>query len=189
MLHLYSAVLVYSVIAILFIGPIFSSVSLDEYFKARPWFNLINAGLWQWSHNLPYIFQSNPIPGATNGSAWTLPAELRSYILICFIGFFGALDTRIRANYLLIGLLLLCKFCYTDLPMFGGNTSFQVPLIYFLTGSIFWINKDVIPMNRFILVFCCLLTALSIKFGFFVFSIAHFYGLFIIDLCLQVTLY
>jgi peptidoglycan/LPS O-acetylase OafA/YrhL len=185
-LRLYPAVLVYSVITILVIGPIFSSVSLNEYFLARPWFNFINAGLWQWSHNLPFVFQHNPIPGATNGSAWTLPAELRSYILICCIGFFGALDTKIRANFSLIGLLLVCRFFYSDLPLFGGYASFQTPLIYFLTGSIFLINRNIIPMNHYVNVFFCLLTVISIKFGFLYFMLPIFMGYILLNFVYRV---
>ncbi|WP_018604629.1 acyltransferase family protein [Uliginosibacterium gangwonense] len=164
-LRLYPAILLYSILMVFLFGPIFSSANLAGYFSARPWFNLINAGLWEWNYNLPYIFESNPIPGATNGSTWTLPAELRSYILIGSIGFFGALDTKVRANCSLIGLLLLCTFSYTNVPMFGAHASFQLPLVYFLAGSIFWINKNLIVMNHVVTVLCFLLTVFSIRFG------------------------
>jgi len=85
--------------------------------------------------------------------------------LICFIGFIGALDTKIRANFSLIGLLLVSNFYYSDLPMFGNYAGFQRPLIYFLTGSIFWINRKIVPMNHYFVIICILLYAYSIRFN------------------------
>lgn len=175
-LRLYPAILVYSVIVILIIGPIFSNVSLSEYISARPWFNLLNAGLWEWNYNLPFVFENNPIPIATNGSAWTLPVELRCYILILFIGFFGALDNKIRANCALISLLMICFFSYSYLPMFGSSINFRTPLIYFLTGSLFWVNRGIIPMNSYLAIFSCFLTVLSIKTEFLYIMLPLFIG-------------
>jgi len=166
MLRLYPAIFLYSLVTICVIGSLYSSVSLAEYFTARPWYNFINAALWEWNYNLPYVFEKNPIAGSTNGSLWTLPAELRCYILICVIGFFGALETRLRANIALILLLLACKYSYFDIPTFGGHAAYQLPLIYFITGAIFWINRNLIPMNWGLAGVCMLISLFIIKFGF-----------------------
>jgi peptidoglycan/LPS O-acetylase OafA/YrhL len=166
-LRLYPAIILYSVLMIFVVGPLFSTVSLVEYFAARPWFNFLNAGLWEWSHNIPYVFQGNPIPGSTNGSAWTLPVELRSYILIVIIGFFGILDTRLRSNVFMIGFLLICSFFFSDVPVFGLNQNFQQPLIYFVVGALFWVNRSLIVLKYSMVMFCLVFSVLAIRAGIF----------------------
>lgn len=146
-LRLYPAVIVYSLICVFLIGPLNTIVPMNEYFQAKPWYNLLNATLWEWAYNLPYVFQNNPFPGATNGSTWTLPAEIRCYLLILFLGFFGVFDSRMRANVALFILLILVDVSYVSIPLFGKSSNFASPLMFFLLGSIFWVNRNILPLN------------------------------------------
>ncbi|VVO85095.1 acyltransferase family protein [Pseudomonas fluorescens] len=146
-LRLYPAIFVYSLVAVLIIGPIAIKVPLSQYFAADPWQNLWNATLWDWIYNLPYAFSENPIPGSTNGSSWTLPVELRCYLLVLVFGFFGIYDSRIRANVALLGLLVVMRISYADVPVFGDNPRFEHPLTFFVIGCLFWVNRSWIPLN------------------------------------------
>lgn len=145
-LRLYPAIIAYSLIAVFVIGPLGAKVPPAEYFQAPPWYNFLNIPLWQWNYNLPFVFPDNPLPGATNGSTWTLPAELRCYVLIFFLGFFGVFDSRGRANALLLSLLVLIEIDYSTIPMFGASKNFASPLTFFIVGALFWVNRRFVPM-------------------------------------------
>lgn len=147
--RLYPAVIVYTLLAILVIGPIntHADVPIATYFQANPWNNFWNAGLWEWNYNLPYIFKRNPFAGSTNGSMWTLPVEVRCYVLVMVCGFFGAFDKRLRANCALLVLLYLSKFHFASLPLFGGTANFAEPLTFFIFGALFWVNRKFVPLS------------------------------------------
>src|SRR5262245_2583973 len=55
-LRLYPAIIMYSVLMIILIGPLFANVPIRTYFDANPWLNLWNALLWDWKYNLPHVF-------------------------------------------------------------------------------------------------------------------------------------
>ena len=70
------------------------------------------------SHNLKIIsninylisgaFTENPHKGSINGSLWTLPWEVRAYLLTLVVGYMGILTHRITANVLIfVGLIYL----------------------------------------------------------------------------------
>jgi peptidoglycan/LPS O-acetylase OafA/YrhL len=163
-LRLYPAVIAYSVIAILVIGPLAVDVPMAQYFDANPWDNMRNALLWTWDRNLPYAFTGNPLGGGTNGSAWTLPVELRCYLLVLGLGFFGALDKRTRANVALLALLYLSYEPFTGWPMFGDEPRFLEPLRFFLVGCLFWVNRGWIRLSWLAALGALLLVYLSARF-------------------------
>ncbi len=66
------------------IGPLFTTVSLGEYFSsASCWQYLINIALIP-QHALPGLFVGTPFGGDPNGALWTLPVEFICYI-ICYL--------------------------------------------------------------------------------------------------------
>lgn len=157
-LRLYPAVMVYSLVAIFIIGPMATSSSLVAYFHATPWNNLWNSLLWEWSYNLPYAFSDRPFAGSTNGSTWTLPAELRCYVAVFVFGLLGFFSSRSAANMSLLLVLFLIKFNFPLVPLFGMNVQFQEPLIFFIVGSFFWINREYIPLSWILCFFLILAT-------------------------------
>ena len=42
-----------------------------------------------YTSNLPGVFADNPHPSIVNGQLWTVPWELRCYMLLAAIAFFG----------------------------------------------------------------------------------------------------
>jgi peptidoglycan/LPS O-acetylase OafA/YrhL len=144
--RLYPAVIVYLLLTVVVVGPYASSVPLDQYFEANPWNNFWNGTLWEWKHNLPYVFGSNPIPNVTNGSGWTLPVELRCYLLILAIGLIGLLRNQFIATATLLGAVVATPY-FGVIEALGLVKHAEIHVIAFLVGSLAWINRRFIPLN------------------------------------------
>jgi peptidoglycan/LPS O-acetylase OafA/YrhL len=78
----------------LILGPIFTKKSLAAYFSdplfSRYFYNLI--GHVQFV--LPGVFANNPFPDQVNSQLWTIPPELKCYILMGLLSLFMAFRNR-----------------------------------------------------------------------------------------------
>jgi peptidoglycan/LPS O-acetylase OafA/YrhL len=78
----------------LILGPFFTNVPLDRYFTdplfLRYFYNLV--GHVQFV--LPGVFIGNPFPGQVNAQLWTIPPELKCYILLGAMSFILAFFSR-----------------------------------------------------------------------------------------------
>lgn len=146
-LRLYPCVIVYSLLMIFVLGPLAKSVDFSTYWKAEPWNNMWNSLLWSWQYNLPYVFADNPFKGSTNSSTWTLPVELRCYIGILFLGLAGTLKENRTANFALFLLLFAVVWNFDVLPFFNETYRVADPLLFFIMGSLAWINRQHIPLS------------------------------------------
>ena len=146
-LRLYPAILIYSLFAILVIGPLNIEVPLSKYFSANPWENLWNTTLWSWKYNLPYAFSNNIIQGSTNGSTWTLPLELRCYLVTFAIGCMSGFTYKYL--YFVITILMIWIIITNPALSFMGVDSKRsiTPFLFYITGSLFWIFRHNIPLK------------------------------------------
>jgi peptidoglycan/LPS O-acetylase OafA/YrhL len=167
-LRIYPAVIIYCLLTIFIIGPLGTKASLQDYFAASPLSYFFNASLWEWKYNLPLVFPDNPHAGSTNGSGWTLPIEIRCYLLVLLFGFFGVFDNRIRANVAIFFIAFIVFVYPTDVPvfMFNGEIRNLRCLVYFLVGSLFWVNRSSISLNATTTIICIILTLISCLFNF-----------------------
>jgi len=175
-LRLYPAIILYTSIVVFIVGPLFFEGNVFQYLATKPWLNFYNVPLWEWNYNILNIFNNNTLAGSTNGSAWTLPVELRCYLLLFLMGIFGVLDSRVRANFASIGLLIIAIWFFKDFPVFGLNERYRDPLIYFITGSLFWLNKDLIPLTWKLLLICMTGAFFAIHYGMFYLYLPFFMG-------------
>lgn len=92
------------IITALVIGPIFSELTITEYFAGSTvWDYIFNNIRLYITYNLPGMFQYNPYVGAVNGSLWTMPVEVFMYVVffICFI-----LVSKIKNGKYVYGILV-----------------------------------------------------------------------------------
>jgi peptidoglycan/LPS O-acetylase OafA/YrhL len=84
-LRIFPGLLCAMVLSVLVMGPLLTSLPLFDYFaRGQTWIYFLKcstlvAGV---TYALPGVFETNPIPQAVNGSLWTLPWEIRMYLLI-----------------------------------------------------------------------------------------------------------
>ena len=73
----------------LLLGPLLTKLPLAEYFtnfKFRIYFlNILGIVHFQ----LPGVFTQNPIPNVVNGQLWTVPVEMKSYVVLAIMALLG----------------------------------------------------------------------------------------------------
>lgn len=148
-LRLFPALAVSTIICALVIGPIFTNISLNEYFSNPIFVNYWSNLYLKIQFNLPGVFLSNPYPNTINGSLWTLPIEFTMYLLVLIIGVLVGL--RLKIVLLSIGFFWLFNFYL--LEKFGETDAhfLHVMLVkeifklggFFFSGGLLFLVRDI----------------------------------------------
>ncbi|WP_416396419.1 acyltransferase family protein [Allohahella sp. A8] len=91
-LRIYPALIVALVIIVGLVGPLFSTLTITDYFtdfQTAKYFARNSVLFLGVEHQLPGVFTNAPYSGAVNGSLWTLPYEVRMYALLCIVTIFA----------------------------------------------------------------------------------------------------
>lgn len=156
-LRILPALIAVSVFDVFVIGPLFTSMSLPDYFSSpQTWDHLANPMIFGLTGSLPGTFTNHVVP-AVNGSLWTLPIECGFYLLLPVIGFCGAL-TRIGSLAVLGACLIAYAIAVTwfglDWAHPGATVIRGVSVFYglryavfFSAGSALWLWRDWIAPN------------------------------------------
>ncbi|STX27705.1 acyltransferase [Legionella beliardensis] len=135
------------IVTALIIGSLATTLPLKDYLSLPQVYSYIyhNMMLSRLQLELPGVFASNPLPGAVNGSLWTLVIEIRLYVITLLIGIVGGFKKRYTA--LLVSALLFVPFTYYFYHRHGPI--FAEPIFFYIAGSLFYIFKDKIIINFF----------------------------------------
>ncbi|MFO1431866.1 MAG: acyltransferase [Candidatus Competibacteraceae bacterium] len=128
------------------VGPLFTALPLKDYFIHRDFYiftfensTLILRGVY---HHLPGLFTNLPEAGIVNESLWTLPYELKMYIIVIIFGLIGAFKSpRI---IVLIYLTFLAFYLIDSNAEVGGSSRLAS---YFMAGSVYYLYKDKIRLS------------------------------------------
>ena len=86
----------------LILGPIFTNLSLSEYFS-HSLFQLYFLNIFFYViYGLPGVFTENIYPNAVNGSLWSLPAEVSMYLLVLLSGVIFRLTFKVTWTLLTV---------------------------------------------------------------------------------------
>jgi peptidoglycan/LPS O-acetylase OafA/YrhL len=180
-LRIFPALTVCVFASVFILGPLFTKLSLAEYFSSEQTYRYLTNALayfkTQWY--LPGMFSDNSLT-AVNGSLWTLAVEVRCYIILGVLGVFGLLKDRTIANFAISALLLFGVFFFVDIPMLGINEKWARPASYFLIGVFFFINRDKVILDFRLALFALILAYSSFGKEWFtwVFPVAYVYLIF-----------
>lgn len=89
------------VLVVLVLGPLFTTLPLSLYFRdGQTWEYLVRNALplARMTYELPEVFQDNPYKAAVNGSLWTLPYEVRMYVVLALLWVAAAWVRKARAS-------------------------------------------------------------------------------------------
>ena len=147
-LRIYPALWVNILLLALVLGPIVSTLDLQDYFTHRRTWGYLKHNVWLFPdivHRLPGVFSDNPRPGV-NGSLWTLPVEVRMYLVVAVLGV-----TRILAHrhvFNIVAVLMVLFYALAPDHFFVLHHSRHERLgLYFLLGAVFYINARQLPIN------------------------------------------
>jgi len=101
-LRIYPALLVIVLLLALGVGPLFAPMPLSDYFF-NPRFGTFFQNLILRAHtDLPVQIGNGPFSHIVNGSLWTIPLEVRCYVLLSLIGMLGLLRWRLGLPALML---------------------------------------------------------------------------------------
>ncbi|THJ32039.1 acyltransferase [Lampropedia aestuarii] len=91
------------------LGPIVTSLPLQDYFTHRATYDYFHILRMNIVFVLPGVFENNPYPLGVNGSLWTIPLEVRCYIVLAALGLFGLLKNK----YIFLGSIVAYMIWFT----------------------------------------------------------------------------
>ncbi len=109
--RIFPALVIVVFFSVFCIGPLFTSLSLSEYYSNQETWNYLKVILFFPIDRLPGVFEGLPCDSAINGSLWTLRYEFAFYLIVPFVykllDYFG--ETR---RVVIFGMLifLICGY-------------------------------------------------------------------------------
>jgi peptidoglycan/LPS O-acetylase OafA/YrhL len=106
-LRIYPGLIVICLLTVLVLGPLLTTLTQAAYWQnSKTWGYLTAASAVRIHYPLPGVFTDNPYPSAVNGSLWSLPYEIRCYVVLALLSLVpGAL--RYKTTLVVSGLALL----------------------------------------------------------------------------------
>jgi peptidoglycan/LPS O-acetylase OafA/YrhL len=89
-IRLLPALLVETMLCALVLGPLFTTFSPGRYFGDPGFRHYFLNILGDIHFKLPGVFLDNPFPGTVNGQLWTIPWEMKCYLVIAALALAGA---------------------------------------------------------------------------------------------------
>ena len=145
-LRIYPALCVVILLTVFVLGPLLTTASPPEYFS--------DSGTWRYLYRnitiLPFagyhlligVFENNPFPAIVNGSLWTLPAELASYIAVALLWLFCSKQFRspkkAMARFTVaLTLMLLTCFYLSKIGILPPKNAYRLYFHFFAGASLF----------------------------------------------------
>lgn len=134
-------------VSALIIGPLLTTLSLQEYFSNRAaWNYLSKIFIYPTQYGLPGIFENNPFPIVVNGSLWSLRLEFALYIIVMILGWLGLLRWR-WVSVMLAFICLLFDLVLTQTHFFHSIHSLHQTLVLFENALPFFIGAALAKTN------------------------------------------
>ena len=150
-LRIFPALFVAMIFCVFVVGLYFTTLPVAEFITHNETLTYLKKNLtliWGDRYFLPGVFEENIYPAAVNGSIWTLPWELKMYILLGLTALIGR-----NKKWLLISTLALLGtlgYIIDHLVLWGGiETDPNKPrfISFFFMGSIFYLFKEKIKLS------------------------------------------
>ena len=175
-LRIFPALIVMSVLLTFVLGPIFTSRPLEVYFAdSETWKFLVKNAtiLTGVKFKLTGVFDTNPMDRVVNGSLWTLPYELRCYIVLALLYWAASWmqGDRLRRFVRIVVVLTvvaLVGFWWAHATGYRHWHTFRLFFMFFC-GAGFWLFRDRIPVRGWIaaVLTILLLSSVAMPWSFF----------------------
>ena len=168
-LRIFPALIVMSLLLALVAGPLYTTLPMDEYFASSTTWKFIakNATMLTGvKFKLPGVFEANPMDVVVNGSLWTLPFELRCYLMLALVwwaaNFAKSRTLRTFTHTLVIGTaVMLLSFWAAHAVGYRHWHTFRL-FYFFFCGGAFWLFRSHIPLKGWIAIVMALVLAVGV---------------------------
>jgi peptidoglycan/LPS O-acetylase OafA/YrhL len=148
-LRIFPALVVEVGLSALILGPLLTQYSLTSYFGSSAFHAYFLNMLGDIRYELPGLFLENPVPSTVNGQLWTIPFELKCYVLLSAL----ALLTLVKRRFGFLAILgMLClPFAVVKFVFFPddvdptGLVPGNILVLCFLAGVALYLYKDAVP--------------------------------------------
>ena len=144
-LRIFPALFVVVVLSIFLLGPLFTTLSLKEYFSSPFTSKYFQNIFLHISYYLPGVFEYNHVPNAVNGSLWSLPVEFFMYILVAIFA-----QSKRYIKYI----VLIAFIVFSYVTVVWARITPNVVAIYgtdlrqiFIDGTFFWAGATMYHWN------------------------------------------
>jgi peptidoglycan/LPS O-acetylase OafA/YrhL len=135
-------------VSALILGPIFTTLSLREYFAHPELHSYFMNVVGDIHYKLPGVFQENPST-LVNGQLWTVPYELVCYVMLSALAIFGI----VRRRHLLLGFIAIYYVAQLANTLLRPSTDFQGAggssiVMAFIAGLVLFRYRDRLPWSK-----------------------------------------
>lgn len=164
------------IVAVLFgafvIGPIVTTLPLKEYMTNSGTYNYLKTiFLFPMHWLLPGVFEHSSFDKSINGSLWTIPFEILSYVVVAILGVIGLLKNKKVVLLLFVLFMYIKKYLIMYVPDDFGLVylpSFFDLFPFFSAGMVMYLYRDKIVLNKWYAMISLLILIISLKFGGFI---------------------
>jgi len=160
-LRVYPAFVLNIVVLALVYGLLFTSLPAKDYLHQSGVWDYITTNLKMSSHmvwTLPGVFDEGLKSATINGSQWTLPAEVRMYVLLGVMGALGLLVSA-RVATVVLGVLLVAATLHPE--QFPLHPDWFRLAGYFLLGVLVYMHRARVKIRMDLVVGLILLAVLT----------------------------
>ncbi|RCH54148.1 hypothetical protein DJ568_14815 [Mucilaginibacter hurinus] len=147
MSRLWPALIVCTLLTVFVMGPLVTSLSLNEYFTSEvTWKYLVsNSIIFNIKYYLPGVFTTNYFKDVVNNPLWTIPMELKCYGIVFGLGFLGLFKSKVT---MLTGYMVMIIYLFNTKMNFWEITSGSITLyMLFFAGSICYFFRKYIYID------------------------------------------
>lgn len=140
-LRLWPALTTVTVLTAYGLGAWVTTLPLEDYWKNRATLDYLNILRMQIYYVLPGVFEHNPYPRGVNGSLWTIPLEVRCYVVLALAGLLRLM--RWRSVWLACIALYMAWFITKSSADITGHVHYGRELgAFFLAGSALFVLRE-----------------------------------------------
>ncbi len=179
-LRIFPALWIVLTLSVFVLGASFTTLPLRSYFSSLKIYTYLGrcatliTGV---SYNLPGVFTTNPFPSSVNGSLWTMPDEVRLYLILALTWLLSRqfIGSHIRTFKFFIGAFT----CLTGICVFAvhwylnDNVLFTRHYFMFFSGAVFYHWREDIILSHRLFWACILALFLALASGEHAFFIVY----------------
>lgn len=143
------------------LGPFVTTLPLHEYFTHRATYDYFYILKMNIVYVLPGVFENNPYAQGVNGSLWTIPLEVRCYIILGIIGLIGLLKNK----YILLACIAIYMVWFilrSSADIYGSIHYGRELGAFFLAGAGLFALKNYWQKHPWIILISCITLAATL---------------------------